>query len=245
MTAPRIQRASVALGCLVALALPEGRAHAGDAPNEPPATPSTTPSTVPSTSTEAPIAPAPAPVGPATPTPKIAYDKGVEVRITSKDPSTEVFLAHGDVPIDTFPDPYERVGLAPLTIKLAAGTYSLETASPTQSTAHDRFMVEQGHPLDIEVRPGDANVKSIGAVLAGLGVVSIVLGVVAIVSFSPNDSSYNRFGVGLPLIIGGAAGCGIGIGMTVLGATTVRVDPHAQPRYASGVTPVPTLTLAF
>lgn len=176
--------------------------------------------------------------------PKIAYEGGVEVTITSKDPATEVFLAHGDVPGGTFPDPYERVGLAPLTIPLAPGTYSIETASPTQSTGHERFMVEQGRPLKLEVRPGDASVKSIGAVLAGLGVVSILLGVVAILSFSPNDQNYNRFGIGLPLIGGGAGACGIGIGMTVLGATDVHVEKQPQPAHPIVAT-VPTLRFAF
>jgi hypothetical protein len=193
--------------------------------------------------------PAPAPETVSGPAPahaniKIAYEKGVEVEITSKDPATEIFLAHGDVPGGTYPDPYERIGLAPITIKLAAGTYSIESASPTQSTGHDRFMVEQGKPLHIEVHGGDPNVKSVGAVLAGLGVVSIVLGVVSIVSFGPNDSSFDRFGVGLPLIVGGAAGCGIGIGMTVLGATTV--DVHAQPRPPRpAAVALPALTVRF
>jgi hypothetical protein len=176
--------------------------------------------------------------------PKIAYDGGVEVTIASKDPATEIYLAHGDVPIGAIPDPYERIGLAPITIKLAAGTYSLETASPTQSTGHERFMVEQGRPLHVEVRPGDANVKAVGAVIAGLGVVSIVLGIVAIVSFSPNDSGYDRFGIGLPLIIGGAAGCGVGIGMTALGATAVHVDHAPQPAHSAAVA-IPALTLVF
>jgi hypothetical protein len=194
-----------------------------------------------------PAPPAPSPPPPDAPAqhagPQIAYEVGVEVTITSKDPATEIYLAHGDVPIGTYPDPYERIGLAPITIKLAAGTYSIETASPTQSTGHERFMVEQGRPQHIEVRPGDANVKAVGAVIAGLGVVSIVLGVVAIVSFSPDDSSYNRFGIGLPLILGGAAGCGIGIGMTVLGATSVHVEHQPQPGRPVGA--VPSMTFAF
>jgi hypothetical protein len=224
------RRLSPAVACLLAAVLATEVAWADDAPAEAP-----------------PPAPAPETVSgpaPAHANPKIAYEHGVEVTITSKDPATEIFLAHGDAPGGTFPDPYERIGLAPITIKLAAGTYSIETASPTQSTGHDRFMVEQGKPLHIEIHPGDANVKSIGSVLAGLGVVSIVLGIVAIVSFGPNDSSYNRFGVGLPLIIGGAAGGGVGIGMSVAGATSV--DVHAQPRpMRAAAVAVPTLTLTF
>jgi hypothetical protein len=177
--------------------------------------------------------------------PRIEYDRGVEVTITSKDPATEIYLAHGDVPIGTMPDPYERVGLTPVTLKLAAGTYSIETASPTQSTGHQRFVVEQGKPLAIEVRPGDASVKTVGSVVVGLGVVSIVLGVVAILSFSPNDSHYDRFGIGIPLIAGGAAGSGIGVGMVALGATDFRVQPQAGPAKSAAVVAVPTLTWQF
>ncbi len=223
------RRLSSATGCALAAMLATGIAGADDGP-----TPAPAPSTV--------SGPAPARANPA-----IAYAGGVDVTITSKDPATEIFLAHGDVPGDTMPDPYERIGLAPITIKLAAGTYSIETASPTQSTGHDRFMVEQGKPLRIEVRAGDASVKSVGAVIAGLGVISIVLGIVAIVSFSPDDSHYDRWGIGLPLVLGGAAGCGIGIGMTVLGAT--RVDVRAQPRplspRAATAVALPALTLRF
>ncbi len=201
---------------------------------------------------DAPPADAPAPAGPAAAVappapaqgPRIAYESGVEVTITSKDPATEVFLAHGDVPIGVFPDPFERIGLTPITIKLAAGTYSIETAAPTQSGSHERFMVEQGRPVHVEVHPGDANVKAVGAVLAGLGVASIVLGIIAIVSFSPNDQTYNRFGIGLPLVIGGAAGCGIGVGMSFLGATTLKIGPATQPARPVA-TFVPALTFAF
>lgn len=191
-----------------------------------------------------PIETPPEPAPPAPKLHKIEYDKGVEVTITSKDPATEVYLAHGDVPIDTMPDPYERIGLVPVTVKLAAGTYTLETASPTQSTGHQRFMVEQGKPLAVDVHPGDASVKTIGTVIIGLGIVSIVLGVVAIVSFSPHDSSYDRWGVGIPLLAGGAAGCGIGVGMTAAGGTDVHVLPQARPgRPAASA--VPTLVWRF
>jgi hypothetical protein len=175
----------------------------------------------------------------------IEYEAGVEVTITSKDPATEIFLAHGDVPIDTMPDPFERIGLTPVTVKLAAGTYSIETASPTQSTGHQRFVVEQGRPLAIAVHAGDANVKGIGAVIAGLGVVTIVLGVVAILSFSPDDSHYNRFGIGITLIAGGAGACGLGVGMTVLGATDVRVQAQPRPDMPKAASAVPALIWAF
>ncbi len=191
-----------------------------------------------------PIQSPPEPAPPAPKLHKIEYEQGVEVTITSKDPATEIFLAHGDVPIDTMPDPYERIGVVPLTLKLAAGTYSIETASPTQSTGHRRFVVEQGKPQAIEVHPGDASVKGIGTVVIGLGVVSIVLGVIAIVSFSPDDSNYNRFGIGIPLIAGGGAACGIGVGMTALGATDVHMLPQARPG-GPAASAVPTLTLRF
>ncbi|MGH7438583.1 MAG: hypothetical protein ACRENE_23085, partial [Polyangiaceae bacterium] len=193
--------------------------------------------------------PAPAPEtvsgpAPAHANPTIGYEKGVEVTVTSKDPATEIFLAHGDPPSGAFPDPYERIGLAPITIKLAAGTYSIETASPTQSTGHERFMVEQGKPLHIEIRAGEANVKGIGAVIAGLGVTAIVVGIVAIVSFSHNDSHYDRWGIGIPLVVGGAVGCGIGVGLTALGATRVDVQKQPQPTRTALVA-LPALTVRF
>jgi hypothetical protein len=163
---------------------------------------------------------------------------GVPVTFTCKDPAMEVFLAKGDVPAGTVPDPFERVGLAPITLHLAPGTYSIETASPTTSTGHDRFEVEHDSPLTVEVRPGDASVKALGSVLAGLGIVSIVLGIVAIVSISPHDEHYDRFAVGLPLMIGGAGAIGVGVGMVFLGSTDIRaphLPPGSAPRAAQGV----------
>jgi hypothetical protein len=199
----------------------------------------------PPASTEAAIAPPLPPALPATKRPSIEFENGVEVSIVSKDPATEIYLAHGDVPIGEMPDPYERLGVVPITIKLAAGTYSIETASAQQSTGHRRFVVEQGKPLVVEVHPGDASVKSLGAVVVGLGVVSIVLAVVIVVTFAPNDSHFDRWGVGLPLLVGGAAGTGVGIAMTSLGATDVDVRPLVAPRRPAGLSLVPAMTWTF
>jgi hypothetical protein len=156
---------------------------------------------------------------------------GVPVTFTCKDPAMEIFLARGDVPAGTVPDPFERVGLAPITLHLAPGTYSIETASQTTSTGHERFAVEEGSPLTVEVHPGDASVKAIGTVLAGIGIVSIVLGIVAVVSISPNDQHYDRFAVGLPLLIGGAGAIGVGVSMVFIGSTDIRA-PHLPPASA-------------
>jgi hypothetical protein len=157
---------------------------------------------------------------------------GVPVTFVSKDPAMEIFLAHGDVPEGAVPDPFERVGVVPRTLHLAPGTYTIETASATTSTAHRWFVIEQGAPVSVEVRPGDASVKAFGAVFIALGTVAAILGVVAIVSFAPNDSRYNRYAVGLPLILGGIGVAGLGFGMTALGATNVQVQRMPRPAAA-------------
>jgi hypothetical protein len=176
--------------------------------------------------------------------PSIEFANGVDVAFTSKDVSTEIYLAHGDVPVGMTPDPFERIGLAPLTLKLAPGTYTLESGSPTASTAHQRFVVEQGKPLSVDVRPGSAGLKTIGGVFIGLGVVSAILGVIAIVSFSPGDSTYNRFGVGLPLLLGGVGVGGVGLTMAAVGASDVHVRFQDQPKSA-GTSVVPALVWRF
>jgi hypothetical protein len=160
---------------------------------------------------------------------------GVPVTFSSKDLSMEVFLAHGDVPEGAMPDPFERVGVVPRSLHLAPGTYTIETASPTTSTAHRWFVIERGAPVSVEVRPGDASVKSFGAVFIALGTVAAILGVVAIVSFSGNDTHYNRYAIGLPLILGGLGVAGLGFGMTALGATEVRVQRTAPRPGAAGL----------
>jgi hypothetical protein len=176
--------------------------------------------------------------------PQIESPGGVPVTVTSRGPSTEIFIAHGDVPAGAVPDPFERVGVAPLDLQLAPGTYTMETASPTASGGHQRFAIEAGAPMTVQVRPGDANVKGIGSVLIGLGVVSVLLGVVAIVSISPDDSHYNRFGIGLPLLLGGAGGACLGVAMTALGSTDIRVRP-AGGGGAKHASPIPALAWRF
>jgi len=173
--------------------------------------------------------------------PAIESPGGVPVTFTSRDVVTEIYLARGDVPIGATPDPFGRVGLPPLTLSLAPGTYTLESQSPTASTGHQRFVVEQGRPLEVEVRPGNAGLKTFGGVFIGLGIVSIVLGVVAIVSFSPGDSNYNRWGVAAPLILGGAGVAGLGLTFSAFGATDVRVRLQDRPKSAV----VPALTWTF
>lgn len=186
---------------------------------------------------------------PLPPHPRIEDPNGVPVTFTAKDPSMEIFLAHGDVPAGTFPDPFERVGLAPITVKLAPGTYTIETASPKTSTGHERFSVESGAPMTVDVHGGDASVKAFGSIFIALGVVATLLGIVAIVSISPDDQNYNRWGVGLPLAIGGVGLAGLGIGMTAIGSTNIEV-PHLPPGGAARPPPAagawgPTLTLRF
>jgi hypothetical protein len=161
----------------------------------------------------------------------IETDDGTPVTFVSNDVATEIFLARGDVPSGTTPDPFVRMGVVPLTAKLSPGIYTVETASPKASTGHQRLFVEQGAPLRVEVHAGDATLKTIGTTLIGLGVVAAILGVVAIVSISPNDQSYNRFGIGLPLVIGGAAGAGLGWVLIGAGSTSVSA-PHLPPAVA-------------
>jgi hypothetical protein len=164
----------------------------------------------------------------AAPESKPMAPEGTSVTFTSKDVATEIFLARGDVPAGARPDPFQRLGVVPVTVNLAPGVYTVETSSPTSSTGHERLFVEQGAPLHVEVRSGDATVKTMGTILIGLGVVAVALGVVAIVSISPNDQHYDRFGIGLPLMLGGAAGAGLGFAFTALGATNIQA-PHVPP----------------
>jgi hypothetical protein len=160
----------------------------------------------------------------------------------------EIYIAHGDVPARTFPDPFEKVGVVPVTVKLAPGQYTIETASAKSSTGHERLTVEANAPLTVDVHGGDAMVKAFGSVFIALGVVATLLGVVAIVSISPNDAHYNRWAIGLPLVLGGVGVAGLGVGMTAAGSTDI-VAPHLPPGGAVKAHPMtswgPTLTVRF
>ena len=167
------------------------------------------------------------------PRPKIEDQAGVPVTFTSEDRTMRVYIAHGDVPERAMPDPYEKLPELPFTVRLAPGTYTMEAESQTASTAHEHVFVEREAPMTVRIRGGNAMVKSFGTVFIAAGVVATILGIVAIVSIAPNDQSFNRWAVGLPLSIGGVALAGLGVGMTALGSTNVdapRLPPGGAPR---------------
>jgi hypothetical protein len=180
--------------------------------------------------------------------PPIETPGGVQVSFTSTDPTMRIYIARGDVPTSTPPDTFQKVGVVPLTLQLAPGTYTVEAESPKASTGHQRLLVEPGAPVRVEVRSGDATVKTMGTVLIALGVVTALLGVVALVSISSDDSHYNRFGIALPLILGGVGGAGVGFGLSALGSTELRVPrlpPGGAPRVAPATTFLPGLVVRF
>ncbi len=160
--------------------------------------------------------------------PKIEDPEGVPVTFTSKDVAMHVYIAHGDVPGGQIPDPFEKLPKLPVVVRLAPGTYTVEAESPNASTGHERVVVEQGAPMTVEAHPGDASVKAFGGVFIAGGVVAALLGIIVIVSISPHDQSFNRWGVGLPLTLGGVGLAGLGVGMTVAGSTDI-VAPHLPP----------------
>jgi hypothetical protein len=166
------------------------------------------------------------------PRPKIEDPDGVPVTFTSEDRGMRVYIAHGEVPERAMPDPYEKLPQLPFTVRLAPGEYTVEAESQTASTAHDHIFVERDAPLKVDIRGGNAMVKTFGSVFIAAGVVATILGSVAIVSSSPHDQSFNRWAVGLPLSIGGVALAGLGVGMTALGSTNVdapRLPPGGAP----------------
>jgi hypothetical protein len=176
----------------------------------------------------------------------IESQDGVPIVFTSKGKTTRIFVARGDVPAHAEPDPFEKLGVAPVTMKLSPGTYTVETEGPGQANGHQRFQVESGAPMTVEVHPGDSSLKALGGVLVALGITSIVLGVVAVVSFSKDDTGYNRWGLALPLGLGGAGGVALGWGLSAAGSTDVQVPqlpPGGKPHPAASLGPV--LTLSF
>jgi hypothetical protein len=160
--------------------------------------------------------------------PKIEDPSGTPIRITASTINTTIYISKGDVPSDPLIDTYERIGIAPLTVKLAPGLYSLESSTPTASMGYTRFRVEQNEPIDIDVRNGDAMVRTFGDLLVALGVSSIILGVLTATALAPHDSSYNRWGISIPLLGAGAGGGIVGIGMIAAGSTTFKMPVSAD-----------------
>jgi hypothetical protein len=188
--------------------------------------PASTPAPAPA---ETPASTPPTATGPEGPKrPVIEDPAGTPVTFDSSDYAMRVYLAKGDVRDNAIPDPFEKLPKLPCTVRLAPGTYTAEAESPNASTGHQRFVVEHDAPIKVVVHSGNASVKAFGAVFIGVGIVSTILGIVSIISISPNDSSFNRWAVGLPLTLGGIGVGGLGIGMTFLGTTEIDA-PHPPP----------------
>lgn len=168
--------------------------------------------------------------------PTIASTDGTPVSFTASDPHTIIFLARGDVPENAPSTAFEKIGEAPIEVRVAPGVYTVETQESSSTLGHARFAVEQGKPITIDVRNGNATARSAGTALTGLGALAMLAGVVAIVSFGPHDESYRRWAIGIPLLAGGAGGVGVGIGLLAGGATDVKVPAaSAQARGVSVV----------
>jgi hypothetical protein len=166
--------------------------------------------------------------------PSIADENGTPVTITSTHVDTTIYLAKGPVPRHPEVDSFEKIGIAPLTIKLAPGIYTIESDGPTQTMAHETLMIDRW-PTTIEVRTGDAAVRTLGTVMVAAGVISIIAGIVVIATFGKGDSSnFDKYTVALPLLGVGAGVAGIGVGFSFWGATTVATStpPGALPRGA-------------
>ena len=166
--------------------------------------------------------------------PKIAAPDGIPVTFTSTRQDTAVFIAKGDQPEGSDVYIFERLGVAPLTVKLAPGLYTVEAQGAASSLGYTKFHLD-AMPLTIQVRPGDELVKVTGVLLEGLGVVSVVLGILAAVSFSGNDTGYPRWAISLPLLLGGAGTFGLGYGLVLIGATRIELPKGGAQAVGAGV----------
>lgn len=174
--------------------------------------------------------------------PKIADPDGTPVTIVSSHTDTEVFIARGPVNSRNAPEAFEPLGVAPVDVKLAPGTYTLESTGPTQSLGHQIITVDHW-PVKIEIRTGDATVKTLGTILIALGVVSILAGIVVVVSFGQGDKAFDKYPLAIPLLAGGAGAAGIGVGMSFLGAT--NIGPVLAPKPAAPTGAQAILSLRF
>jgi hypothetical protein len=147
------------------------------------------------------------------------------VTITSDHTDTIVFIAKGAVPSTVYPDPFENIGPAPVTVKLSPGLYTIETDGPTQTMGHETITVDRW-PVNVQVRTGDAMVRTFGTIGIATGVLGILAGIVVLATFGHNESaqSSDKFTVAIPLLVGGGVFALGGVGLSFLGATHVRTS---------------------
>ena len=139
---------------------------------------------------------------------------------------TEIYLVHGFEAAGEAAESFEKIGVAPMTIRLAPGVYTIQTSSPSTSLGYERVRVD-GTPMKIELRPGDETVKTLGGVFEGLGVTGILLAVIVAISISPHDQNFDRWAIAVPAFAGGLGSLGLGVGLSVVGSTRI-VLPRAS-----------------
>jgi len=170
--------------------------------------------------------------------PHIASVDGTPVTIEATNPDQVIYLAKGEVDSTAAPDAFENVGVAPVHLKLAQGTYTVESSGSTSSSGHAVLRVGDV-PVRVEVRTGDASVRTVGAVLIALGVTAIATGIIVVVSYTQKEGSYNKAAIAVPLFAGGGLALLGGFGMTLAGATRIVVPetapgPALPPTQAAG-----------
>jgi hypothetical protein len=158
--------------------------------------------------------------------PHIALADGQLVTITTTQRDAVVYLAKGNIPPNAAPDAFENVGAAPVTLHLAPGNYTIEIGGPTISDGHATFAVRDA-PLRIEVRPGNATVKTFGGVLIALGASAVIAGIIVLITYTQKEGSFDKAAIAIPLLASGV-GVGLGgVGLTVVGTTKIDVPRTA------------------
>jgi hypothetical protein len=163
----------------------------------------------------------------AIPTPRIATPDGTPVTIVADQPDQVIYLARGEVVGSTIPDPFEHVGVAPVQLRLAPGTYTVESGGPTTSTGHAVVRVGEA-PLRLEVHTGNASLRTFGAIFIALGVTAVVAGIIVVASYTQKEGSFDKAAIALPLLIGGGVSGLGGLGLTLAGTTNIVV-PEGPP----------------
>lgn len=153
------------------------------------------------------------------------------VVVTTEGNVTNVYVAPGDDVVaapDTGIDPFKKMGVAstgqPLRLSLAPGPYTIETEGGTASSGHATVQVG-AEPTRVEVRQGDATLKTFGGILMGLGVASAIGGIIALISLPSSTDHVNKYAIGGALVGGGVAGFGLGLGLSLAGRTHITVVP--------------------
>ncbi len=161
----------------------------------------------------------------------------MRVEIDCDKPLADVYVAKGVVDTrQTYPDPFVKVGRAPLSIQLPGGIYTVLVEGQSITSASTVFEV-RGQPVHVHARPGSQGMRDLGTLFVAVGVAATVAAAVVQLSRAHTQDTAQRDRITIPLWIGGGVTLVSGFGLLLGSSSKIESDGFAPPSAGWNIAP--------